>query len=364
MNAPDHAVSPPSKRLVSLDVLRGFDLFLLVFFQPVSVALGQLLNIPFLHAVLYQFDHAPWEGFRLWDLVMPLFLFMCGTSMPFSFAKYKGVADKRIVYRKIIKRFVLLFVLGMVVQGNLLGFDFSRIYFYNNTLQAIASGYLIASLLVLHCKVRTQLWATALLLLIYWVPMTFAGDFTPEGNFANQLDAWVMGRFRGDPTYTWIWSSLTFGVTVMTGALAGHFIKSGAAHRELTAKRLLLIGCALVVAGWLWSFQMPVIKRLWTCSMTLLSSGYCFILMSLFYYFIDCKGYSRGLNWLKFYGMNSIVAYLLGESVNFRSIAHSLCYGLEAPLGAYYPLCLSFLNYLLIFLILRHLYRTGIFLKI
>ena len=74
-------------RLASLDILRGFDLFLLVFFQPVFVALVRQLNLPFLDEVLYQLDHEVWEGFRFWDLVMPLFLFMTGASIPFSLSK-------------------------------------------------------------------------------------------------------------------------------------------------------------------------------------------------------------------------------------------------------------------------------------
>lgn len=53
MNTP---LSPVSGRLASLDILRGFDLFLLVFFQPVFVALGQRLNFPWLNDILYQFD--------------------------------------------------------------------------------------------------------------------------------------------------------------------------------------------------------------------------------------------------------------------------------------------------------------------
>lgn len=31
------------------------------------------MNLPFLNGILYQFDHEVWEGFRFWDLVMPLF---------------------------------------------------------------------------------------------------------------------------------------------------------------------------------------------------------------------------------------------------------------------------------------------------
>ena len=113
-----------SIRLASLDILRGFDLFLLVFFQPVFVALARQMNMSFLDSILYQFDHEVWEGFRFWDLVMPLFLFMTGASMPFSLSKYIGTTGSYWpVYRRILKRVFLLFIFGMIVQGNLLGLD-------------------------------------------------------------------------------------------------------------------------------------------------------------------------------------------------------------------------------------------------
>lgn len=70
------------------------------------------------------------------------------------------------------------------------------------------------------------------------------------------------------------------------------------------------------------------------------------------------------LNWLKIYGMNSITAYMLGEVVNFRCVAASVSYGLERYLGDYYPVWLSFVNYLIVFLILRMMYKHRIFLKI
>lgn len=368
-----------STRLASLDILRGFDLFLLVFFQPVFVALGQQLNWPFLNEIIYQLDHEVWDGFRFWDLVMPLFLFMTGASMPFSLSKYKtDSVDYGPVYRRILKRVILLFILGMIVQGNLLGFDSKHVYFYSNTLQSIAVGYFIAAVIQLHFSFKWQIIITLLLLFVYWIPMTFLGDFTPEGNFAEKVDRWVLGRFRdgvywnGDGTwsfsphynYTWIWSSLTFGVTVMLGAFAGKVMKEGRTDRKKVIRILLITGLILIGVAELWSFQMPVIKRLWTGSMTLLSGGYCFLLMALFYYWIDYKGHTRGLNWLKIYGMNSITAYLLGEVVNFRCIAASVSYGLEQYLGNYYQVWLTFANYFILFLLLRAMYKCGLFFKV
>ena len=122
-----------TSRLASLDILRGFDLFLLVFFQPVFAALVRQLNMPFLNDILYQFDHEVWEGFRFWDLVMPLFLFMTGASMPFSLSKYIGTSGSyRPVYRRILKRVFLLLVFGMIVQGNLLGLDGKYFLLFSN----------------------------------------------------------------------------------------------------------------------------------------------------------------------------------------------------------------------------------------
>ena len=95
--------------------------------------------------------------------------------------------------------------------------------------------------------------------------------------------------------------------------------------------------------------------------MTLFSGGLCFLLMGIFYYWIDYKGHSNGLNWLKIYGMNSITAYILGEVVNFRCIA-DFC---QLWVGTVYwettmQLWLSFANYLIVFLILRMMYKHGV----
>ena len=352
------------RRLASLDILRGFDLFLLVFLQPVACAVLWQIDAPAARAILFQLDHEAWAGFRAWDLVMPLFLFISGTSIPFSFSKMIAGGGKAAIYRKVVKRFFVLFLLGMVVQGNLLGFDPHNIYIYTNTLQAIAAGYLITALIVLNCKQKGQIIAAALLLAGYTVPMMLLGDYTPEGNFALRLDALVLGRFQGDPTYSWILSSLTFGVTVLLGAFAGQIIKNGKNHPSKAALRLLAIGIALVAAGLLWSLEMPIIKRIWTGSMTLFSGGLCFLLMWLFYWWIDIKGHSRGLNWLKIYGMNSIAAYMIGEVVNFRSAVQSVSYGLAPLLGDFYEAWLTFGNFAIVFALLLAMYRSGVFLKV
>jgi predicted acyltransferase len=109
---------------------------------------------------------------------------------------------------------------------------------------------------------------------------------------------------------------------------------------------------------------MPVIKKIWTSTMTLYSSGICFLLMALFYFLVDYKNYGKYLNWLKIYGMNSILAYMLYEIINFSSVTTSLLHGTEQYLGDYYPVLITLANVSIIFFLLLLLYRKKIFLKV
>lgn len=351
-----------TSRLQSLDILRGLDLFLLVGLQPVLISVGQHFSHPAWQLLMHQLDHEVWIGFRFWDIVMPLFLFMTGAAMPFSFSKYlRGDLPMSHAWCHVAKRVIVLWVLGMVVQGNLLSLRPDTWLWYTNTLQAIAAGYLISAVLLLCCNLRMQLWLTLGLLLCYSIPMSAIGDWSVDHNFAARIDNMILGTMRGDITYTWIWSSLTFGVTVMLGTFASRIIRHHGPHATV---RLTAIGCALIAVALLWSFETPVIKRIWSGSMTLLSGGICFLLMALTHLWVDIKHHTTGLQWLKIYGMNSITAYILGEVVNFRSIVTSLTWGLEPMLGQWWPTWLTAANYLLLFLILLAMYRTKTFIKI
>ncbi len=373
-----------NKRLESLDILRGFDLFFLVGLEAVMHALDGAIDAPWFDRVMWCFTHVDWEGFSSWDLVMPLFMFMSGITIPFALARYKREGNKAVAYRRIIKRVVLLWLLGMVCQGNLLGLDPHRLYLYSNTLQAIAMGYLIASLLYLNTSIRTQIAIAIALLLAFWGCMEWiqvgdygGGCYTPEGNLAEWVDRTVLGRFRDGAVladgqvvfapwyrYTWVLSSITFGATTLSGMFAGYILKDTSRPPLRKCGLLAIIGIALVALGWLWGCQLPVIKKLWTSSMVLVSSGWCFLLMALFYWVVDCKGYHKGLGWLKVYGTNSIAAYMMATCINFSSVSSSLLYGLRAYTGDFYPVLIAVANAAIVYLILRWMYRQQAFLKV
>ncbi|MBQ5835065.1 MAG: DUF5009 domain-containing protein [Bacteroidaceae bacterium] len=372
------------QRLVSLDALRGFDLFVLVALGPLVLSFTQAAGPEHFKGLRAAFTHVDWEGFSPWDLIMPLFVFMSGASIPFALSRFRNGANRSLLVRRLLKRVLLLWLLGMVVQGNLLGLDPSRFYVYTNTLQAIAAGYLIAALLFTNTRLRTQVIVAVLLLLGYWAAMEFvsvdgygAGSYAPESNLAEWIDRTVLGRFRDGASvneagqvvfapwyhYTWLLSTATFGVTALTGVFAGSIARASWSGMQKVLVYFGL-GVAMVALGWLWDIQMPVIKTIWTSSMVLVSSGYCFLLMAVFYLLFDVFHFTFGLYFLRVYGMNSITAYVISEVVNFRGVAHSVLYGLEQHVGGYYTFVLTFSQVLIVYLILRSMYKHGVFVKV
>jgi predicted acyltransferase len=379
------------QRLESLDALRGFDLFLLVALSDLIEELADVIDKPWMKTLMECFTHKKWEGFSTWDLVMPLFMFMAGVAIPYSLGKYKEEQFKNqnpkskinTLYWRLGKRIVLLWVFGMMVQGNLMALDPNRIYLFTNTLQAIAVGYFFSALLYLHTSWKVQTGIAISLLLAYWSAMEWitiggygGGDYTPHGNLAEGIDTMVLGRFRDTAqvingevvvkasyTYTWILSSLNFVVTALSGVLAGEALRNSKSKTN-TVGLLLGTGLAMVAAGWTWGLVHPVIKHIWTGSMVLVSSGYCFLLMGLFYWWIDCRGHIKHLTFLKIYGMNSITAYVVSHVISFKSISKSLFFGLEQYVGDYYGFIIQFGNATILFLILYIMYKNRVFLRV
>ncbi|MHC4260844.1 MAG: heparan-alpha-glucosaminide N-acetyltransferase domain-containing protein, partial [Planctomycetota bacterium] len=217
----------PQSRVMSIDALRGFDMFWIIGGERIFRSLHDIFDHPVTAGIRTQLTHVRWEGFRFEDLIMPLFLFIVGAAMPYSFEKRLARGDSKArLYGHIIKRTVILFVLGMIAQGNLLKYDLSQLHILSNTLQAIATGYFIAAILILNLNLLWQMITTAGLLILFWalmmlvpVPGHGAGVLTPDGNLAIYIDRLILGSFIDgtDPPYTWILSSMGFACTVMQG---------------------------------------------------------------------------------------------------------------------------------------------------
>jgi len=321
----------------------------------------------------YQLSHPAWLGFTAWDMIMPLFLFIVGTAMPFSFSnRLEQGHTKANLYTKIIRRTLLLFIMGMVVQGHLLDFDLSKLSLYCNTLQAIAAGYLIAGLLILNVGLLAQIAATAGLLLGYWallisVPIAGheVGVLQPDANLALSVDQFLLGQFRAENNYTWILSSMGFAATVLLGVLSGHLLRSKLSPWQRVLA-LIAIGFACLAGGWIWDHWLgfPIIKHIWTSSMVLWAGGWSFLLLALFYLLIDVLNYRRWAFPFVVIGMNAITIYMANRFIPFDDIAETLVGGLASHLGIVGPALIALTTMSLVWFMLYHMYRHKIFLRL
>jgi predicted acyltransferase len=365
-------------RIVSIDALRGFDMFWIIGGGRIFSSLNDVFDAPATRWIKTQLTHVKWEGFRFEDLIMPLFLFIVGVVMPFAFNKRLELGQsKSRLYRHIIVRFVILFILGMIAQGRLLKYDLSQLRIFSNTLQAIAVGYLISAIIILNLRLKWQIITIVALLLLFWalmmlvpVPEHGAGVLTPEGNLAIYIDRLILGGFIDgtDPPYTWILSGMTFTCTVMMGVFAGHLLRS-----EKTNNQKVLLLMALGVGslalgwiwnGWLWIFSFPIIKHLWTSSFVLYSAGWCFLLLALFYLIIDVWGFKKWAFGFVVIGMNAIAVYMATRVFNFRNIGDIFVGGLEKWVGPWFSLIQAAAGFAVVWLILFWMYRKKTFIKI
>lgn len=371
-----------SKRLMSLDALRGFDMLWIIGGEMVVRNLANASDWKFLNALSVQMTHETWEGFHFYDLIMPLFLFMVGMSIPFSYRKRLSLGQSRNrIYLHTLQRAIILFILGMVCQCNLLAFDPDNMFLIHDTLQAIAIGYFFSTIIYSRIKIKGQLIITAGMVIIYWAIMQFvpvpgyeAGICTHQVNPAKYIDRLLLGAFD-DPAadYTWILSSLGFISTVMTGVFATTVIRAKnmkvlfvRSQNLLVHKAVMLafVGICLVIAGQVINIWYPIIKRLWSASFILYSSGLSFLLISLFYYVIDVKGFARWAFWLKVIGMNCIAVYMASYLINFQNIGHILIFGLKQWTGSYYPVLNSIVGVTVVYTVMYWMYKKNTFIKI
>jgi predicted acyltransferase len=357
-------------RLVSIDALRGFDMFWIVGGDAIFRSLHNISANPVTEWINVQLEHCPWQGFHFYDLIMPLFLFIVGVVMPFSLDRRMAEGSSKFsLYKHILLRVIILWLLAMI-QDELLAFDLNKVRLYSNTLQAIAAGYFLAAVVMLHFKPKVQYMIFSGLLLAYWalmmlipVPGFGSGQLTPDGNLAIYIDKSLMGRFQDKTAYTWILSSMTFAATVLLGTFAGRFLRQ---NRGSYSKAVWLIAAGLMclLAGLVWSNYFPIIKYIWSSSFVLFAGGISLILLSLFFLVIDVWGCKKWAFVFIVIGSNAIVAYMLPTFVPFRNIGGFFVNGLDKWIGNWKEFNHTVAAFMALWLLLLFLYRKKTFIKI
>lgn len=358
-------------RVLSVDALRGFDMFWIIGGQKIFRSLDEVFHSPTTQWINTQLDHAEWFGFTFYDIIMPLFLYLVGISMVFSIRKRLSLDPSRVrLWKHMLTRIFWLWILGMMVQGKLLTYDPGQIKLYSNTLQAIAAGYLLSGVMILYLPISRQIFATIGMLLAYWavfalvpVPGIGAGVYTPDGNIALYIDRMILGTFQDGTTYTWLLSSLNFGATTMLGVFTGYLLMS----RMPTKTRLLALcagGVSLVVLGKVWEIWHPLVKHVWTGSFVLFSGGICLLLLATFYYLIEVRGFRRWSSMFIVIGANAIVAYVSSHIFDFRLVARVFVSGLEQYIGPWDSFAGALGGFIVLYLILKFMHSKKVFVKI
>lgn len=365
-----------SNRLHSLDALRGFDMFWIAGGAMMFHALAKTSDVAWIEWVSNQCHHAEWHGFRFFDMIFPLFLFIAGVSFPFSLAsrRSKGQSNAQI-YRHIIQRGVVLVLLGIVYNG------FFRMDFENlriaSVLGRIGLAWMFGALIVKNAKPLWQaIWLMVILLGYYAMMMLIpvpgygAGDLSMEGNLASYIDRIIVpGKlYLGIHDPEGIFSTIPAIGTAILGMLTGQLLRTK--KQVLTDYQKLGImtaaGIVLILLALLWDLSFPINKNLWTSSFVFLTAGISLLFLSFFYLVTDIWKI-RGWSFIfVIVGLNPITIYLAQAGmIDFWSTAQYFFGGMiEKAGGSYQDFWNAAAYFLVSWLFLYFLYKKKIFLKV
>jgi predicted acyltransferase len=394
------------QRLVSLDAYRGLIMIALAFngfglAQTAQLHLKQT-DSAFWRAVYHQFEHAEWRGCGFWDLIQPSFMFMVGVAMAFSYARREEAGQSYLgMFLHACKRGLVLIFLGIFLISN--GAP-STSWSLMNVLTQIGLGYPFLFLF------RGRHWilqaaGAALILVGTWLLYTryspdaydpSAGDpsagvsakwaqenlegvppaWYKNANVGHTIDVEVLNELPLKKPFVFNrggYQSINFLpslATMLFGLMAGELLRSGhSAGRKLTL--LVGLGSLGLVAGLALDLTgvCPIVKRIWTPSWAVFSTGWCCLILASLYAIIDVGGWKAWAWPLAVVGMNSIAMYCM--SMTLKSWTGRMLqthFGQDlfvAPFGPLYePMVRYTLVGLVFWLVCWWMYRQKIFVRI
>jgi predicted acyltransferase len=412
---PTPPIAATSQRLMSLDALRGFDMFWIIGADSLVYALHRMAEggghsetgFSLTGFLAYELDHADWAGFHFYDLIFPLFVFMAGISVVFSLGRTMRQEGRAAAVQRVFRRSILLFLLALFYSGGFTNpWPDMRLM---GVLNRIALCYFFAGLIFCFCGLRTMIALAVGLLAAYWALLTFVpirniqlqtgaleelarkrgvpldpkamfdnttervtGHYEPGLNLANHLD------FQCLPGRLWdtyfdpegLLSTMPAVVTCLLGVFTGLLLLNPSFNDPQKVIYLLAGGLALAALGWAWSAQFPVIKKIWTSSYVLVAGGYSACLLGLFYWIVDvaqCRRWCQPFVWM---GTNSITIYMTKNILGgFAGVAKRLAGGdiheyFNTHLHGSGDLVLAIIGLLAAFWFVHFLYRRKIFLRL
>ena len=386
-----------SQRNHALDVYRGFVMLLMMAeVLRLSRAAAALPGNWLVGILAYNQTHVEWAGCSLHDLIQPSFSFLVGAALPYSIASRlaRGNTFGKLFGHAVWRAF-LLAALGIFLRslrGPQTNFTFE------DTLTQIGLGYPFLFLLGFRSP-RWQWGALGVLLFGYWLAWAlypvagpgfdyqavgvpadwqhhysgFAAHWNKNSNLGSAFDQWFLNLFPRQKPFVFNgggYLTLSFIPTLGTmilGLAAGRWMRDESPR--IPFRQLLLAGAGGLAAGLVLHVSgiCPVVKRIWTPGWTLFSGGACFLLLAVFGWILDVKGWRKWAFPLLVIGTNSIAAYMIAHLFE-RFIEDSLRIHLGANafkvFGAIEPPVRGAAVLAVYWMMLLWMYRRKIFLKV
>jgi predicted acyltransferase len=346
-------------RYLALDAMRGFVMLVLV---SHAFGLGEIKD-PRYQGLALKFEHLRWDGLVPWELIMPSFMLMIGTALPFAMARRleRGATRTQLLSHAAVRMFKLI-LLGQFLtcyhQGR-------WAYEPYETLTQLALSYMTC-FLILQLPFRGQPVAAAGLMALNWgLYLLFPGSqgpFSGPDNVGAVIDRAV---FHLD--HAWDWATINFlgsGITVLFGAWAGVLVRS----ERPAASKLKIMSCAAAAClaiGLLLLPVNPVIHKAWTASFTFFHTACVLSGLALFFWLFDVGGWRRAAFPLVVVGANSIFIYMCWQLLNgWISKTLAIFTGGFEWFGAAAPALQQCAVGVVLWTICYWLYRRSIFFKV
>ena len=334
------------QRLVGLDAYRGF---IMLTMASAGFAFPQVAKhfpeSPVWQTLGHQFQHLPWGGCTFWDMIQPSFMFMVGVALPFSYASRRAQGQSWLrLFGHALWRSLVLIALAIFLSST--GSKTRQTNFlFTNVLAQIGLGYMVVFLLVGR-SLKVQIGVALAILTAYWllfavyplpspgfdrkalsipenVPALtgFFAHWDMNTNPAAAFDHWFLNLFprpANDP-YGYNdggYATLNFIPSIATmifGLLAGELVRSERSGKGKFAA-LVLAGAVCLLVGTVLDLTVcPIVKRIWTPSWTIYSTGWAVWQLAFFYGVADLVRFRFWAFPLVVVGVNSIAMYMMSQ---------------------------------------------------
>jgi len=299
---------------------------------------------------------------------------MAGVATPYSVGKEleKGKSRQQLLLR-VIRRGLVLVLLGIIYNNGLEIKPLAEIRL-PSVLGRIGLAYMFANIIYLYTGFRGQVIWFGSLLIGYWLLLLFnsapgfpMGDLTMEGNFVSYIDRNIIpGKlYLGIHDPEGLVATIPAISTGLLGIFAGNLLRNSPLSMSRKALYLLVGGIISLVLAQLWNLVFPINKNLWTSSFTLHAGGISLILLAIFYYVIDVRGYKKWAFFFSVIGINSILIYMSGMFINWRYSTNAVFEWLGQLVGDPYNIVVIAICYVLVkWVFLYFLYQKRVFLRV